>query len=46
MWLLVVFRASDYWLGTTPLGALTVLVDLEVWLVTPSCGTRWVPRGS
>ena len=46
MWLLVFCQASDYWLGTPPRLTLIVLAEVEVWLGTPSCGTRWVPRGS
>ena len=46
MWLLVVCRASDYWIGTPPHGIVMVLVEVEVWLVTPSRVTRCVPRGS
>ena len=46
MWLLVVCRASDYWLGTPPRETLMVLVEVEVWLVTPSRVTRFVQRGS
>ena len=46
MWLLVVCRASDYWLGTLQRVTLIVIVENEVWLVTPSRGTRCVPRGS
>ena len=46
MWLLVVFRSSDYWLGI-PLHLTPIaLVDVEVCLGIPSCGTCWVPRGS
>ena len=46
MWLRVVSRSSDYWLVTSPLVNLIDLVDVEVCLGIPSCGTRWVPRGS
>ena len=46
MWLLVVSRSSDYWLGISPRENLIALVDVEVCLDIPSCGTRWVPRGS
>ena len=37
---------DDYWLCTPPRGTLIVLVEVEVWLVTLSWGTRCVPRGS
>ena len=46
MWLLVVCRTSDYWLGTPPRVTLTVLVEVEVWPVSLSWGTRCVPRGN
>ena len=46
MWLIVVFRTSDYWLGTPPHVSLMVLVEVEVWFVSLSWGTRCVPRGS
>ena len=46
MWLLVVCLASDYWLGTLPRVTRMVLVEVKVWLVTLSWGTRCVPRGS
>ena len=46
MWLLVVSRSSDYWLGISPRVTLIALVDVEVCLCIPSCVTRWVPRGS
>ena len=46
MWLLVVSRSSDYWLGLSPHVNLIALVDVEVCLGIPSCVTRWVPRGS
>ena len=46
MWLLVVCRTSDYWLGTPPPVTLMVLVEVEVWSVSLSWGTRCVPRGS
>ena len=46
MWLLVVFRSSDYWLGISPLTPHIVLVNVKVCLGIPSCVTRWVPRGS
>ena len=45
MWLLVVCRASDYWLGTLAHETLMVLVEVEVWLVTLSWGTCCVPCG-
>ena len=45
MWLLVVSRSSDYWLAYSRV-TLIVLVEVEVCLGIPSCGTRWVPRGS
>ena len=46
MWLLVVSRSSDYWLGISPRVILIALVEVKVCLGIPSCGTRWVPRGS
>ena len=46
MWLLVVSQSSDYWYGVSPYVTLIALVDVKVWLGIPSCGTRWVPRGS
>ena len=46
MWLLIVSRSSDYWLGISRTGTLIALVDVEVCLGIPSCVTRWVPRGS
>ena len=46
MWLLVVSRSSDYWLGISLHESLLALVDVKVCLGIPSCGTRWVPRGS
>ena len=46
MWLLVVSRSSDYWLGISPRITPIALVDVEVCLGIPSCGTHWVPRGS
>ena len=46
MWLLVVSRSSDYWLGISPPVTLTALVEVDVCLGILSCGTRWVPRGS
>ena len=46
MWLLVVSRSRYYWLGISPIVNLTALVNIEVCLGIPSCGTRWVPRGS
>ena len=46
MWLLVVCRDSDYWLGTPPHDTLLVLVKVEVCPVSLSWGTRCVPRGS
>ena len=46
MWLLVVSRSSDYWLGICPLVTVIALVDVEVCLGMPSCVTRWFPRGS
>ena len=46
MWLLVVSRSSDYWLGISPRVTLIALVDVEVCLGIPLCVTRWVPRGS
>ena len=46
MWLLVVFRSSDYWLGISPHESITALVDVEVCLGIPLCVTRRVPRGS
>ena len=46
MWLLVVSRSSDYWLGISPHETLIALVDVEVCLGIPSCGTRCVPLGS
>ena len=45
MWLLVVFRSSDYWLGMSPRVTLIALVDIKVCLGMPSCVTRCVPRG-
>ena len=46
MWLLVVSRSSNYWLGMSPPITLLALVDVKVCLGKPSCVTRWVPRGS
>ena len=46
MWLLVVSRSSDYWLGTSPHETLIALGEVDVCLGIPSCGTRWVPLGS
>ena len=46
MWLLVVSRSSDYWLGISPHLTLIALVDVEVCLGILLCVTRWVPRGS
>ena len=46
MWLLVVSRSSDYWLGISQLVIPIALVDVEVCLGIPSCGNHWVPRGS
>ena len=46
MWLIVVCRTSDYWLGTPPHVTLMVLVEVEVMFVSLSWGTRCVPRGS
>ena len=46
MWLLVVYRSSDYWLGISARVTLTALVDVEVCLGISSCVTRSVPRGS
>ena len=46
MWPLVVSRSSDYWLGTSPRVTIRALVEVKVCLGIPSCGTRWVPRGS
>ena len=46
MWLLVVSRSSNYWLGISPHVTLIALVDVKVCLGIPLCGTRWVPRGS
>ena len=46
MWLLVVSRSSDYWLGISARVTLTALVDVEVCLGISSCVTRWVTRGS
>ena len=46
MWLLVVSQSSDYWLGISPRVTLIALVKVKVYLGIPSCGTRWVPRGS
>ena len=46
MWLLVVSRSNDYWLGISPPVTLIALVDVKVCLGIPSCVTRWVPRGS
>ena len=46
MWLRVVSRSSDYWLGISPHVSLIALVEVEVCLGIPSCGTCWVPRGS
>ena len=46
MWLLVVSQSSDYWLGISPHVTLIALVDVKVCLGIPSCGTRWVSRGS
>ena len=46
MWLLVVSRSSDYWLGLSPRVTPVALVDVEVCLGIPLCVTRRVPRGS
>ena len=46
MWLLVISLSSDYWLGIPPRVNLISLVEVEVCLGIPSCGTRWVLRGS
>ena len=46
MWLLVVSRSSDYWLGISLSISDIALVDVKVCLGIPSCGTRWVPRVS
>ena len=46
MWLLVVSWSSNYWLRVSPPVTLIDLVDAEVCLGIPSCGTRWFPRGS
>ena len=46
MWLLVVSRSCDYWLGLSPHVTLIALVDVEVCLDIPLCVTRRVPRGS
>ena len=46
MWLLVVCRSSDYWLGIPPRVNAIAFVEVEDCLGIPSCGTRWVPRGS
>ena len=46
MWLLVVCRSSDYWLGIHPRATTIALVEVKVCLGIPSCGTRLVPRGS
>ena len=46
MWLLVVSRSSDYWLGLSPCITPIALVDVEVCLGIPLCVTHWVPRGS
>ena len=46
MWLLVVSRSIDYWLGISAHVTHIALVEVEVCLGIPSCGTRWVPRGS
>ena len=46
MWLLVVSRSRDYWIGSSPRATLIAIVDVEVCLGIPSYGTRWVPRRS
>ena len=46
MWLLLVCLSSDYWLGTPPHVTVMVIVEVEVWSVSLSWGTRCVPRGS
>ena len=46
MWLLVLSRSSDYWLCISPRVTLIALMEVEVCLGIPSCGTRWVRRGS
>ena len=43
MWLLVVSRSSDYWLGKSPLVTRIAFVDVKVCLGIPSCVTCWVP---
>ena len=40
MWLLVFCRTSVYCLGTPPPVTLMVLVEVEVWSVSLSWGTR------
>ena len=46
MWLLVVSRSSDYWLGLPPRVTPIALVDVKVCLGIPLCVTCRVPRGS
>ena len=46
MWLLVLSRSRNYWLGISPHVTVVALVDVKVFLGIPSCGTHWVPRGS
>ena len=46
MWLLVVSRSSNYWLGISPHVTLIALVDVEVYLSNATLGTGTSPYSS